>query len=289
MIAHSSEPSPTIESAAPSGSGGSAARVARLGHAAASAATAPASRSGTLTRNTDPHEKCASRMPPASGPSAMPTPIAPPQMPIARARAGRLGEDVVEDREGRTGSSSPHRRPSPRARRSARRPRRRARRRASRRRRRRSRTGTYACALCGRRRCPRPAAGRRTPSRKRRRSTAARSTVAAAPHPRRRRDVEDLLSMLTTSTAVHRTASTGPRRTWRVGVTAMSATLPGAVRIHIVASRKHRAGRTAAPVASRHETAHPRRPRGDGLRCVRRRRPDRRRVRRGRRHRLRRR
>ena len=43
--------------------------------------------SGTLTRNTDPHEKCSRSRPPPSGPITMPRPDTPAQMPIALARS----------------------------------------------------------------------------------------------------------------------------------------------------------------------------------------------------------
>ena len=41
---------------------------------------------GTLTRKTDPHQKCASSKPPAMGPMAIPSPMMPPQAPMAFAR-----------------------------------------------------------------------------------------------------------------------------------------------------------------------------------------------------------
>jgi hypothetical protein len=42
---------------------------------------------GTLTRNTDPHQKWARSHPPAMGPTAIPIPVVPDQMPMARARS----------------------------------------------------------------------------------------------------------------------------------------------------------------------------------------------------------
>ena len=44
----------------------------------------PMATTGTLTRKTDPHQKCSSSHPPAVGPTAMPSPETPAQMPIAR-------------------------------------------------------------------------------------------------------------------------------------------------------------------------------------------------------------
>ncbi len=42
---------------------------------------------GRLTRNTDPQPNCSTRSPPASGPSAIPMPETPAQIPIAIARS----------------------------------------------------------------------------------------------------------------------------------------------------------------------------------------------------------
>ena len=41
---------------------------------------------GTLTRKTDPHQNRARSKPPAMGPIAIPSPMMPPQAPMARAR-----------------------------------------------------------------------------------------------------------------------------------------------------------------------------------------------------------
>ena len=49
-------------------------------------------------RNTDPHQKWASSKPPTIGPSAMPTPLVPAHMPIARCRsAGSRNISVMID------------------------------------------------------------------------------------------------------------------------------------------------------------------------------------------------
>ena len=42
---------------------------------------------GTLTRNTDPQEKCSSSSPPPSGPTTIPSPDTPAHTPMARARS----------------------------------------------------------------------------------------------------------------------------------------------------------------------------------------------------------
>ena len=80
------EPEPAIESSAPSGSGASAAGLRDSG-TTRQAANAPSRASGTLTKNTEPHQNRDSSRPPASGPIAMPTPIVPPHTPTARARS----------------------------------------------------------------------------------------------------------------------------------------------------------------------------------------------------------
>ena len=60
--------------------------LARLGHAShAAAATAIAI--GTLTKNTEPHQKCSSSQPPVIGPAATAIPATALQMPIAFARS----------------------------------------------------------------------------------------------------------------------------------------------------------------------------------------------------------
>ena len=42
---------------------------------------------GTLMRKTADHPNCSTSTPPSTGPSAIPTPLTPAQMPIARARS----------------------------------------------------------------------------------------------------------------------------------------------------------------------------------------------------------
>ena len=56
---------------------------------------------GTLTRKTDPHQKCLSSHPADDRADPIPMPDTPAQIPIARATFLRLGEDVGEDRERR--------------------------------------------------------------------------------------------------------------------------------------------------------------------------------------------
>ncbi len=48
--------------------------------------------SGMLTRKTAPHQKCSSRKPPSSGPTAAPTAATALQTPMARARSRRSGK-----------------------------------------------------------------------------------------------------------------------------------------------------------------------------------------------------
>jgi hypothetical protein len=48
--------------------------------------------SGMFTRNTEPHQKCSSRNPPSSGPTAAPTAATALQMPMASARSRRSGK-----------------------------------------------------------------------------------------------------------------------------------------------------------------------------------------------------
>ncbi len=48
--------------------------------------------SGMLTRKTEPHQKCSSRKPPSSGPTAAPTAATALQMPMASARSRRSGK-----------------------------------------------------------------------------------------------------------------------------------------------------------------------------------------------------
>ncbi len=48
--------------------------------------------SGMLTRKTEPHQKCSSRKPPSSGPTAAPTAATALQMPMAIARSRRSGK-----------------------------------------------------------------------------------------------------------------------------------------------------------------------------------------------------
>ncbi len=53
---------------------------------------------GTLTKNTEPHQKCSSRKPLAIGPMAAPAPAMPAQMAMALVRSVRR-EDVGQDRQ----------------------------------------------------------------------------------------------------------------------------------------------------------------------------------------------
>ena len=77
---------PTIEIGTPTGSmpRGVGSRVS--GTRARMPAT-PRMTTGTLTRNTDPHQKCSRRKPPRIGPIAMAAPTAPAHRPTARPRS----------------------------------------------------------------------------------------------------------------------------------------------------------------------------------------------------------
>ena len=75
-----------MDSSAPAKSGRSAAGFFESG-ISGSAQAAPSTATGTLTRNTEPHQKWASSSPPTIGPSAMPSPLVPAHRPMARCRS----------------------------------------------------------------------------------------------------------------------------------------------------------------------------------------------------------
>ena len=88
MIAQSSSPSPAIDNTAPAGSGRCTCGFFESGTTSA-APRKPMHTIGTLTRKIDPHQNLESSSPPAMGPMAIPSPIVPPQTPMARrARRG---------------------------------------------------------------------------------------------------------------------------------------------------------------------------------------------------------
>ena len=86
MIDHSTITSPAIESTAPIGSSRGAAGSFEDGRR-----NRPATRAkmvtGTLIRNTEPHQKCWRRKPPRIGPIALPPPATAAHTPMARARS----------------------------------------------------------------------------------------------------------------------------------------------------------------------------------------------------------
>src|SRR5581483_2843169 len=86
MIAHRNAVNPTIDSSAPSGSSLGAAGSRDSG-TRTQPATSPMITIGTFTRNTEPHQKCASRKPPVIGPRPMPSADTPAQIPMAFARS----------------------------------------------------------------------------------------------------------------------------------------------------------------------------------------------------------
>ena len=82
-----------IDSTAPTGSSGDSVASFDFG-TRTQPATSAAAMIGRLTRNTEPHQKCSSSRPDASGPSAAPLPEMPAQRAIALARS-RAGNTLV--------------------------------------------------------------------------------------------------------------------------------------------------------------------------------------------------
>ena len=69
MTAHTSSDTPAIDSTMPTGSN-RCTWVSRLVGTKRAINTMATSTTGTLTMNTDPHQKCSSSQPPVTGPSA---------------------------------------------------------------------------------------------------------------------------------------------------------------------------------------------------------------------------
>ena len=90
MMAVSSDANPTMDSSAPKRSSRCAV-ASRDEGARIDDATKAMAAMGTDTKNTDPYQKWASRMPPISGPMAAPAPANPAQtaMALARSRRGK--------------------------------------------------------------------------------------------------------------------------------------------------------------------------------------------------------
>ena len=86
MIDQVSTPSPAVESTAPSGSSRDFSGSRDSGTSAGAAASA-ATTMGMLTRNTAVQSKCSISQPPATGPTAIPSPATAAQMPIALGRS----------------------------------------------------------------------------------------------------------------------------------------------------------------------------------------------------------
>ena len=98
MIDQTSRVRPAVDATAPSTSMGrrTGSRESGTSH---SAATSPSRTTGTLTRKIDPHQKWASSQPPAIGPMAIPRPVVPDQMPMARSwSSGSRKTSVMMDR-----------------------------------------------------------------------------------------------------------------------------------------------------------------------------------------------
>src|SRR5947199_10655498 len=79
MIPKTSETSPTIDRTAPTGSSTGAEGSLELGTINRPAMSAKIT-TGTLTRNTEPHQKWVSSQPPTTGPIPMPSPDTPAQV-----------------------------------------------------------------------------------------------------------------------------------------------------------------------------------------------------------------
>ena len=94
MIVHSSRERPTIDSNAPIGSRRGVLGSRDVGTSVPHSTSATHTM-GTFTRKIDPHQKCASRMPPMIGPRPMPMPLTPAQIPMARPRSLGLVKMLV--------------------------------------------------------------------------------------------------------------------------------------------------------------------------------------------------
>ena len=86
MIAQVSTPSPAVDSTAPTGSSRDCAGSRDSGTSAGAAASATTT-IGRLTRKTELQSNCSISQPPATGPTAMPSPATAAQMPIAFGRS----------------------------------------------------------------------------------------------------------------------------------------------------------------------------------------------------------
>ncbi len=86
MIANSSEPRATIDSSAPTTSSGRRRGSRDVGTSQPTSTRAVAT-IGTLTKNTEPHQKCSSSQPLPTMPMAAPEPANPAQMAMARGRS----------------------------------------------------------------------------------------------------------------------------------------------------------------------------------------------------------
>ncbi len=82
MIPHNSKPMPKMERPAPTGSAALVLGSLEFG-TIQRAAMNPNRAMGTLTRNTEPHQKWSRSQPPATGPMATPSPVVPDHTPIA--------------------------------------------------------------------------------------------------------------------------------------------------------------------------------------------------------------
>ena len=98
MIPQSTGTRPMTDSAAPTGSSRDADSSRDVGSRSRPATMATIT-TGTLIRNTEPHQKCSSRNPPINGPNAAPAPAIAAHAPMARARSlGSVKMLVSNDR-----------------------------------------------------------------------------------------------------------------------------------------------------------------------------------------------
>ena len=94
MIDHSNDPRAPIDSSAPTGSsatwlGSFDSGISRK------PSTRPTTTIGTLTMNTEPHQKCSSSTPPVIGPSPRPSADTPAQTPMALLRSAGSVKTLV--------------------------------------------------------------------------------------------------------------------------------------------------------------------------------------------------
>ena len=102
MIPNTTIAIPAIDSSTPTGSSRPGVGFRESGTSRAISTSAMAT-IGTLTKNTEPHQKCASSRPPVTGPMAIARPTAPAQIPIAFGRSvGSKTFEMIDSVDGST-------------------------------------------------------------------------------------------------------------------------------------------------------------------------------------------